>query len=347
MWAYLLRYPGVAVLHDARLHHARARQLLQASRFDDYRAEFAFDHPTAVQDFAQYAVEGMGGPVYYFWSMLRPIMATARTVAVHNTRVAAVLREDFPDARVDAIRMGVPGIDSDSPAARAARSALRRSLHLPEDAIVFAAFGKVTAEKRVAAILRAIAALHGEGRDVYAMFVGDAAGAAVAADAAPGIADRVRVTGYVPDDAVGGYLAAADVCLCLRWPTALETSASWLRCLAASRPTVITDLAHLVDVPAQVARRVDLLDEDRSLLDAMRDLAADPAQRAAVAEAGHAFWAAGHQLPMMADDYRRLLRDAAARPAPVRPELPPHLKTDYSERARAIAREFGVEVDVL
>src|SRR5262249_53069544 len=51
MWAYLVRYPGLVVLHDARLHQARARRLLRASRFDDYRAEFRYDHPGAVADF--------------------------------------------------------------------------------------------------------------------------------------------------------------------------------------------------------------------------------------------------------------------------------------------------------
>ncbi len=30
MWAYLARYPGLVVLHDPRLHQARARQLLKA-----------------------------------------------------------------------------------------------------------------------------------------------------------------------------------------------------------------------------------------------------------------------------------------------------------------------------
>jgi len=28
MWAYLAAFPGLVVLHDARLHHARARRLL-------------------------------------------------------------------------------------------------------------------------------------------------------------------------------------------------------------------------------------------------------------------------------------------------------------------------------
>src|SRR5436190_20372841 len=28
MWAYLVRYPGIVVLHDGQLHHARGRMLL-------------------------------------------------------------------------------------------------------------------------------------------------------------------------------------------------------------------------------------------------------------------------------------------------------------------------------
>ncbi|OLB60633.1 MAG: hypothetical protein AUI11_13015 [Acidobacteria bacterium 13_2_20CM_2_66_4] len=93
MWAYLAAYPGLVVLHDARLHHARARCLLSAERADDYRREFWYDHPDAPNGFVEYAVAGLGGPIYYFWSMLRVVMRTARLVAVHNDRVAAELRE--------------------------------------------------------------------------------------------------------------------------------------------------------------------------------------------------------------------------------------------------------------
>jgi hypothetical protein len=67
IWAYLARYPGLVVLHDPRLHHARARQLLKHGRFDDYRREFWYDHPDATRDFVEYAVEGLGGSIYYFW----------------------------------------------------------------------------------------------------------------------------------------------------------------------------------------------------------------------------------------------------------------------------------------
>ena len=40
IWPYLLRWPGLAVLHDARVHHARARALLKRGDIFAYRAEF-------------------------------------------------------------------------------------------------------------------------------------------------------------------------------------------------------------------------------------------------------------------------------------------------------------------
>jgi glycosyltransferase involved in cell wall biosynthesis len=345
MWAYLAAYPGLVVLHDARLHHARARSLLSQGRFDDYRREFHYDHPDATPGFTEYAVEGLGGSIYYFWSMLRVVMRTARIVAVHNARVAADLREQYPDAAVEVIRMGVPAIA----AAGAARASARRALALPDRAIVFAAFGKVTAEKRIALILGALAALAAEGRDVRLLLVGDAGGHATLTEdiARLGVADRVQATGHVADEAIGPHLAAADVCLCLRWPTAQETSASWLRCLAAERPTVISDLAHLVDIPSSVALRVDLLNEERSLEDAMRALADDPRLRADLARAGHAYWAAHHTLDAMADDYRRVMALAAARPVAAATDLPAHFTDDSAGLARALTEGFGINLDIL
>jgi glycosyltransferase involved in cell wall biosynthesis len=337
IWAYLAMYPGLVVLHDARLHHARARRLLKDRRFDDYRREFAHDHPDARTAVAEYAVEGLSGSIYYFWSMLRVVMQTARVVAVHNPSVAEDLRTEYQGVAVEAIRMGVPPIDVDPDA----RRLVRHALQIPDDAIVFTAFGKATAEKRIPAIVGALAALRREGLNVWLLIVGDAD------ESLPVPGDGVRATGYVSDAAVAAYLSAADACLCLRWPTALETSASWLRCLAARRPTVITDLPHLVDIPTHVALRVDLLDEDRDLLSTMRRLASDPELRSDLGRSGHGYWQADHTLQAMADDYVRVIEAAAARPAPEPQNLPSHFVDDHSEPAREIARRFGVDVDVL
>ena len=83
------------------------------------------------------------------------------------------------------------------------------------------------------------------------LLVGPTADYYAAAEAkALGVADHVTLTRWVEDTGLPGHIAAADVCLCLRWPSSRETSASWLRCLAAGKPTIITDLVHTVDVPA-------------------------------------------------------------------------------------------------
>jgi glycosyltransferase involved in cell wall biosynthesis len=345
IWGYLVRYPGLVVLHDARLHHARARLLLSSDRADDYRAEFQYGHPAVPRDAAEYAVEGLSGSIYYFWPMLRVPVATARSVAVHNARVARDLSDAYPTAAVETIRMGVPEPFVDP----GARAALRRRMGAADDEIVFAAFGKVTPEKRIDAILDTLGGLRADGARVSLMFVGDA-------DDDEGLESRieharldgrVHVMGYVPDEEIGNYLAAADACLCLRWPTALETSASWLRCLAASRPTVISDLAHLADIPSSVALRVDIIDERRSLRDAVRRIAADAELRVALAREGHRYWNANHTLDMMTADYGRLLPAAVSRPAPHVPDLPRHFLAGYAETALDIARQFGLAVDVL
>ena len=58
IWPYLFRYPGLTVLHDAHLHHARAAALLRHGRAGDYRAEFAANHNGVNPDLAEVGVAG-------------------------------------------------------------------------------------------------------------------------------------------------------------------------------------------------------------------------------------------------------------------------------------------------
>ena len=365
MWAYLTRYPGLVVLHDGQLHQSRARALLAGRRERRYRAEFAFDHPHAPPGIADLGVEGiLGDSLAYLWPMLRLPVESARLVAAHDARLAGRLRRDHPAATVERIRMGVgdPLGDGERSATRAARG--RKRLGLAPETIVFAAFGGMTPEKRLRQILRALAAVADTLPSSRLLLIGAEAGHYdVMRDAgAFGVADRVVRAGYVDDAVLGEYLAAADVCLCLRWPSGGETSASWLRCLAAGKPTVVTDLPHLGDVPALVTRgtwtpsrlsgsgpggagddavtvSVDLLDEDRSLAVAMRRLGSDAGLRRRLGGRARAWWRARHRIDAMAEDYERVLALAAARPAPA---LPADLLPDGAALARGLLEPFGI-----
>src|SRR6202023_2483009 len=101
-----------------------------------------------------------------------------------------------------------------------------------------------------------------------------------------GVAARVHVTGYLPFADFASAIAAVDLCLNLRYPTAGETSASLLRVLAAGRPAIVSDYAQFAELPAEVALRVPLGDEEPAALAALlRQLLADPGRLAAMGRA--------------------------------------------------------------
>lgn len=371
-WAYLTRYPGLTVLHDGQLHQSRALHLLQHDRAADYRAELGFSHPQAPPGLFDLIVSGLGGSLYYLWPMLRPVVASSRAIAVHHEHLAAGLRERFPDAAVDVVRMGVRPA---SPASDARRT-IRRHHGIPEDALLFACYGRVTAEKRIGAVLRALEHLSHSRPDVHLLMVGETSSdydvlAAINDVCAAHMEARATLTGFVADSALDDYLEAADVCVCLRWPTAGETSASWLRCLAAGKPTIVSGLVQMAHIPRldprgwlplddrgpgmppiDAARRavsvaIDVLDEDRTLQLAMSRLAADRSLRERLGANARDYWLREHTLERMAGDYSELIERTAERPPPKSRELPAHLAGDGTDLARRLTERVGVSVEFL
>ena len=354
LWAYMTRYPGLVILHDAVVHQSRAAQLLTDDRAAAYRAELSYDQPALSPDAAELAITGTESSLYYEWPLLRPVVQTARLTAVHNTRIAADLSTRYPGIMVDAIRMGVadPLAGVASPRKRAADAPVR-----------FAAFGLVTPEKRIAVILKAFAQLSREA-DVRLRLVGATTNHydVVADIRRLGLQDRVELTGYVPAFDLAAELVAADICLCLRWPTARETSGSWLRAVAAGKPTIVSRLTHLAGVPVldpitwltadggddAIGVGIDVLDEEVSLLAAMRRLAADVTLRDALGRRAWAYWQQDHTVSAMVDDYERVLARAVASDAPPPPtDLPEHFRGDGTELGRSLMAPFGLAIDVL
>jgi len=356
MWAYLARYPGLVVLHDGQLHHARGRMLLQQwrPRQDDYRREFWFNHPDARKDVAEIGAVGLLGSLTYLWPMLRGVIDTSRHLLVHNEWLADEIRETHPAASVSVVEMGVP---PPAPRPDARRRILARH-GISDDAVVFTAFGKITPEKRVREAVRTLSEIAPHVPAVHLVLAGEAVeyyDMATEASLA-GIEGLVTIAGYVNDDEIDDYLAASDVCLCMRWPTSRETSASWLRCLAAGKPTIFTDLVHTVDIPALDPRNwsvlsgtapvgvsIDILDEDHSLKLALRRLAADAKLRGALGEAARRLWAERFQLDRMAAGYQVAIGRALQAPfADVkrRGNLPLHLRADGTEHTGSLVREI-------
>lgn len=365
-WAYALNYPGLVVLHDTHLHHARAAFLLREQRVTDYRAEFRWNHPDVPPDVAELAVAGFDSRLYYDWPMVRSLVETSKLVAVHGEGARAELVAHLGPRtsglnQIASIRLG-HGTLVTPERERRARAAVRAKHAIPPDAVVFGCFGGLTPEKRLPQILAAFRALlpHAPGARLLLAGAPAAHYDIVTGIAAQGLQDRVTLTGYLDrDEDLTDHLAACDVTLNLRWPTARETSGPWLRALAAGRATVITDLAHLGDVPSldprswtmnepgaqsprPVCVAIDILDEAHSLGLAMRRLASDEALRAQLGRAAQAWWAREHSLGVMVEDYERVMRDAARRPDPD-VELPAHMRNPGDRKLRALMAPFDLE----
>ena len=357
-WPYLFRYPGLVVLHDAHLHHARAACLLRTFRADDYRAEFSSNHPDAGADLAELAVAGFDSYLHYAWPMTRLVVRSARMVAVHSPFVAERLRDENPEARIEVVRIA-HGTRLTDVTAGVLGAKARIQHQIPADATVFGCFGGLTPDKRIDRVIAAFAAVRPGIPNAHLLLAGSlpADTDTRAAIAQHGLSDCVTITGYLPtDDAFTACIAAADVALCLRWPTAREVSGPWLRCLAAGKPTVTIDLAHRADVPLLDPRTwlphhadgrrpctvaIDILDEDHSLRLALRHLGTDRELRAHIGKAAGEYWSANHHPDAMAADYVRVMAEAmqhAPRPQP----LPEHLVDTADATLRRVLEPFGV-----
>jgi glycosyltransferase involved in cell wall biosynthesis len=390
-WPYALRYPGMTVLHDAHLHHARAALLLREKRVSDYRDEFRWNHPGVPDGAAELAVAGFDSRLYYEWPMVGALVAASRLVAVHGNEAREALRDALervgpstPNPQtpgtIVSIRLG-HGEAVTPERAREARARVRARYGIADDDVLFGCFGGLTSEKRIPQILQALQAIVPYAPGARLLLAGASAAhySAAAEISALRLDDRVTSTGYLErDEDLTDHLAACDVSLNLRWPTARETSGPWLRALAAGRATIVMDLAHLADVPSLDPRTwtedrlwalgfgtwgarteepslkpnakspkpicvaIDVLDEDHSLRLAMRRLATDAALRDELGRAGREWWAREHTVNAMADDYERVMRDAATRPAP-QVELPAHMRDAGDRRLRDLLRPFDVE----
>jgi glycosyltransferase involved in cell wall biosynthesis len=366
IWPYLFRYPGLVVLHDARLHQARAASLLAQVRAADYQREFAWSHPEAAAA-SGLGLLGLEGSWYSLWPMLKSAVASARLVATHSQFVADLLAHDYAERPTDYIALSE---GPERPDVSECRRQFRTAHGIPEDALVFGVHGRLTRERHVRAIVHAFAAVRSGLADARLLLVG-AMDPGLTVDGLAGSLGLQECVHYVPvpDDAeFDRSIAASDVTVNLVWPSAWGTSGPWLRSLAMARPTVIFDLPEQTHVPAldprtwrrlgptddlaedaddrAVTVAIDLCDLDHSLRAALRRLGVDAALRERIGQAARRYWEREHTFVRMLEDYARVIERATTCPAP-HPDWPAHLRPDPASHLHRVLERAGIDAGVL
>jgi glycosyltransferase involved in cell wall biosynthesis len=287
-------------------------------------------YPAQAERLDQAFLGTVGDLLPYAYPLFRIPVEAARVTAVHNAYMADAVRAEVAGAEVVRIPMAAEAMPVD----REAVAALRARHGIGPDEFVIGCFGLVTREKRIETVARAVARAAPHVPGLRLLVVGPAADpeGLRAMLRARGVLDRTVITGRVPIEDLPGHMEAADLAAHLRYPTGRETSAALLRLLAQGRPTVITDLEHLADIPEGAVVRADPTDEEGEVTRAILRLHDTPAARARLGRAAAAFVRREHSADRCRDGYEAAMARAAAhadpppRPWPAhwpRPDSPP------------------------
>ncbi len=285
--ALAMERPGVVTLHDMVLHHLLVEATIAHGRdehLDAYRDWLARDHGWvgAEAGAARYWTE-LGEAAMFSLPAHRTLLRRQRGVLVHNRWAADRVVEQCGDLAIRVVPMGVPLPPRPDPGAR---HAFRERLGVGRETPLLGSFGFQTPIKRTRVAVRALA--RPELAEAHLVVAGEVSPVLdlEAEAAAAGVADRMHVTGFLDPAEFQAAIAACDLCLNLRYPTAGETSASLLRVLAQGRPAVVSDYAQFRELPDEVALKVPLGEtEEAALAAAVGELLASPERLRAMAGA--------------------------------------------------------------
>ena len=318
-YGHLLRYGGIAVLHDLNLSGIIGGKTLARGDVVGFFREMlsAEGAPATTRALARFLVTRRL-PNHSDWWMNRMVLRRGTAFIVHNEYasrlVRASLREMGLATPVWKVPQGVPLMPEYEDGEAAMRRA-RTRLGLSDRSFVVGSFGALDECKRLSVALRAFARLQARHPDSLYLLVGQDLGGYREMVRSMGLADRVRLTGHVDPDAFYEYMAACDCCINLRYPSRGETSAALLRVMSLGKPTAITKYAQFLEYPDESCLKIDLGPQEESELSAaLHEMAAKPALRAAIGENARRYIRQHHSMERAAEGYSRVII-AAPRPS--------------------------------
>jgi glycosyltransferase involved in cell wall biosynthesis len=327
--------PGVVVLHDLVLHHLYEEIAGLEDQWERY---------------GEALVEGYGpvGAAVVQWKRWRlaserenfalplfePIGARSRGVLVHSRSAEAQVRCRLPATPVERVPMGIPrGPQLD-------RDGARHRLGIPPEQVLVGAFGFLTPIKRLDVLAAALRAAWPRCPELRLVLVGEAS---------PGLrlekiftpselaGGRVEHRGYVAEDEYRDWMAATDVAVNLRFPSAGETSASLLRLLGDGKCTLVSAYRQFLEIPAAAAVRIPLgAEEEETLVRELVALARDPERRIRIGRAAQAFVAAEHSMEAAARGFSSAIQRIAPGRTSARPPRFPIWRPAATSRSASV-----------
>jgi glycosyltransferase involved in cell wall biosynthesis len=313
IYARAIEYPGVAVLHDAVLHHFFLGTLDERAYGEEFVLNYGEWSRGMAEELWSHRARSATDPRYFGYPMLKRIATRSRAIIVHNPAAAAAVRRHAPDARGICI-FEIPHLFVAPELPDAAETLrFRASLGLSAGTLLVAVFGHMRESKRLPAIVRAMQNAWNAGADARLLIAGSFASTDLERAAASLLADsRILRTGYLPEPDFWRYAAAADVCVNLRFPTAGETSGIATRMMGIGKPVVFTTGQEIARIPQNACLRVDAGAAEEEMLEGIIEwLARDREAAMEIGTRAARHIASEHAIEKVAAKYWEVLRRTA------------------------------------
>jgi glycosyltransferase involved in cell wall biosynthesis len=308
VYAEALRTAGVAVLHDAVLHHFFLGTLTR----EQYLAEWVYNYgewmrPLGEELWTERARAGTDTR-YFLYPMVRRVVEAAKRVIVHNAGAAALAREHGARDVVTIPHFFEPPPE---PVHAADVAEFRRRIGVEPAATLFGIFGYLRETKRVSPTLASFRRLHAVRPEVALLVAGE-----------PVSGDLERVLGceaahpairrlpHLSERELQIAAAAIDCGINLRYPAAGETSGIAIRLMGAGTPVIVSDIAENTDFPDPTVLRVSPgAGEPAELFAQMAILAGHPGLGREIGTRAAAHIRRHHSLDAVASRYAEALSD--------------------------------------
>jgi glycosyltransferase involved in cell wall biosynthesis len=297
-----LRVPGIVELHDATVHHLLLGRLDRARYVDEFVYNYGEWSRILAGQMWERRSMAPSEELYFAHPLLRRVLEKAEKIVVHNPGAALRAREANGEVDTVLIPHYVEPAPEFSPEEIAA---VRRRFRVPEGGILISSFGYHRPPKRLQSMLRAAAELDTPHR---ILIVGDFVSPTYE-ESLKGLmqqTETIRLP-HVPDAELARLVAATDVCVNLRWPTAGETSGFVMKLMAAGKPVLVTDCEENADLPENSVFKIEPgINESEVIKEALRELTLRPELRAAMGEIARSHVLEEHSLDRIIAQYRAL-----------------------------------------
>ena len=329
LYPYLLKYPGVTVLHDPKLHHFFVDITLGKGNASGYIREMSYCYGPEGAELAREVVAQRCPPPFFEYSLIKRVVDASLGVIVHSQYAAELVLEANPAARVGVVNshlsLEAPTTSPTLP------EPVRWTLGLDPSQFVLASFGFISHHKRPEVALRAFARFRQSFPQAVYLMVGEAVpGFSIESLESLiqelGLERSVIVTGYVSQELFQAYMAAADVYISLRYPTAGETSASLIRTLGMGKPVIVSNIGSFAELPDDCCAKVDVNEsEEDMLVEYMTRLAMDRPLRDSMGKNAQRYVQRNHTLEGSARSYIQFIAQvlAQSRAGPRCPAIQP------------------------